>query len=397
MTAVRTLELPGDRDCSRQVRRTLEGVLGVPATEGNQIDVLRNGDEIFPSMLDAIAGAEHTLDFLTFVYWAGDIGTVFARALAERARAGVRVRVLLDALGARTMDRDLIDLMADHGVQARWFRPLRKFRPGQLNHRTHRKVLIVDEAVGFSGGVGIADEWKGDARDEHEWRDTHFRFEGPIVDGLRAAFLDNWAETDRVLYDAAIDRFPEQPQPGNAVTQCIRGASETGWSDVATLLRTLLQMAEDHIRITTAYFVPDEELICRLCEAADRGVDVDILIPGPFADKRVVQLAAETSYSRLLDHGVSIWNYQPTMLHAKLMTVDGRGLGIDVEGLRRLILGLRGSTPERTQDAESDASEDSARSDEAEPDTGLAGAASDGLGLPGDVIRELRGPRSATP
>jgi cardiolipin synthase A/B len=335
VTSVRTLERPGGPDCTRRVRRTLEGVLGVPATEGNQIDVLRNGDEIFPSMLDAIAGAEHTIDFLTFVYWAGDIGTVFARTLAERARAGVRVRVLLDALGARTMDRDLIDLMADHGVQVRWFRPLRRFRPGQLNHRTHRKVLIVDEAVGFSGGVGIADEWKGDARDEREWRDTHFRLEGPIVDGLRAAFLDNWAETDPVLYEAGIDRFPEQPQRGHAVTQCIRGASETGWSDVATLLRTLLQMAEDRVRITTAYFVPDEELISRLCDAADRGVDVDILIPGPFADKRVVQLAAETSYSRLLDHGVSIWNYQPTMLHAKLMTVDGHVANIGSANLNR--------------------------------------------------------------
>jgi cardiolipin synthase len=336
MTAVRTVERAGARDdCSREVRRTLEGVLGVPATEGNQIDVLRNGDEIFPSMLDAIAGAEHTIDFLTFVYWAGDIGTVFAKALAERARAGVRVRLLLDALGARTMDRDLIDLMDDHGVQVRWFRPLRKFRPGQVNHRTHRKVLIVDEAVGFSGGVGIADEWQGDARNEHEWRDTHFRFEGPIVDGLRAAFLDNWAETDPVLYEAGVDRFPEQPQPGHAVTQCIRGASETGWSDVATLMRTLLQMAEDHVRITTAYFVPDEELISRLCDAADRGVDVDVLIPGPFADKRVVQLAAETSYARLLDHGVSIWNYQPTMLHAKIMTVDGRVANIGSANLNR--------------------------------------------------------------
>lgn len=335
MTAVRTLEWPGDRDCSRRVRRTLEGVLGVPATEGNRVDVLRNGDEIFPSMLDAIAGAEHTLDFLTFVYWAGDIGAVFARALAERARAGVRVRVLLDALGARTMDRDLIALMADHGVQVRWFRPLRRFRPGQLNHRTHRKLLIVDEAVSFSGGVGIADEWKGDARDEHEWRDTHFRFEGPIVDGLRAAFLDNWAETDPVLYEAGVDRFPEQPQPGHVVTQCIRGASETGWSDVATLMRTLLQTAEDRVRITTAYFVPDEELISRLCDAADRGVEVDILIPGPFADKRVVQLAAETSYTRLLDHGVSIWNYQPTMLHAKLITVDGHVANIGSANLNR--------------------------------------------------------------
>ena len=335
MTAVRTFEPRSDQECTRRIRRTLEGVLGVPATEGNAIEVLRNGDEIFPSMLDAIAGAEHTIDFLTFVYWAGEIGRVFAVALAERARAGVRVRVLLDGYGCRPMERDLLGQMADGGVQVRWFRPLRRLHLGQVNHRTHRKVLIVDEAVAFTGGVGIADEWKGDARDEHEWRDTHFRFEGPIVDGLRAAFLDNWAETDPVLYEDGVDRFPEQPQPGNAVTQCIRGASETGWSDVATLLRTLLQLAEDHVRITTAYFVPDEELTTRLCDAADRGVDVDVLIPGPHADKRVVQLAAESSYAPLLEHGVSIWNYQPTMLHAKIMTVDGHVANLGSANLNR--------------------------------------------------------------
>ena len=335
MTAVRARRAPRRPRCTRRIRRTLEGVLGVPATEGNRIDVLRNGDEIFPAMLDAIAGAEHTIDFLTFVYWAGDIGTIFARALAERARAGVRVRVLLDAYGARTMDRDLIDLMADHGVQVRWFRPAAPLpaRPAQPPHppqgahrrrgrRVHRR--------------------RGDRRRVEGRRPQRTRvarhplpFRGPIVDGLRAAFLDNWAETDPVLYEEGIDRFPEQPQPGHAVTQCIRGASETGWSDVATLLRTLLQLAEDRVRITTAYFVPDDELATRLCDAADRGVEVDILIPGPYADKRVVQLAAESSYARLLEHGVSIWNYQPTMLHAKLMTVDGHVANIGSANLNR--------------------------------------------------------------
>jgi len=322
-------------DCIRRVRRTLEGVLGVPATEGNAVDVLRNGNEIFPAMLEAIKAAEHTIDFLTFIYWEGEVGTAFARALADRARAGVRVRVLLDALGARTMDRGLLDLMADHGVQVQWFRPLRRLRPGQLNHRTHRKVLIVDEATGFTGGVGIADEWKGDARDPSEWRDTHFRFRGPIVDGLRAAFLDNWSETEPVLFEDGVDRFPEQPQPGSVVTQVIRGASETGASDVATLMRTLLQTAEDCVRITTAYFIPDADLIDRLCDAADRGVDVDILLPGPHADKRVVQVAAESTYDCLVDHGVRIWNYQPTMLHAKLMTVDGAVANIGSANLNR--------------------------------------------------------------
>jgi cardiolipin synthase len=160
------------------------------------------------------------------------------------------------------------------------------------------------------------------------------------VDGLRAAFLDNWAETDPVLYQDGVDRFPEQPQPGDAVTQCIRGASETGWSDAATLVRTLLQLAEERVRITTAYFVPDEELTSRLCDASDRGVEVDVLIPGPHADKRVVQLAAESSYARLLEHGVAVWSFQPTMLHAKIMTVDGRVANIGSANLNRRSLSL---------------------------------------------------------
>jgi cardiolipin synthase len=155
------------------------------------------------------------------------------------------------------------------------------------------------------------------------------------VDGLRAAFLDNWSETEPVLFEEGVDRFPEQPQPGGVVTQVIRGASETGASDVATLMRTLLQMAEDRVRITTAYFIPDADLIDRLCDAADRGVDVDILLPGPHADKRVVQVAAESTYDCLVDHGVRIWNYQPTMLHAKLMTVDGAVANIGSANLNR--------------------------------------------------------------
>jgi len=310
-------------DRVEELRRTLEGVIGVPATEGNRLDVLRNGDEIFPAMLDAIAEAEHTVDLLTFVYWDGEICTEFARRLADRAQAGVRVRVLLDAWGAHPMNKQVIDDMDRAGVQVRWFRPLHRLRVGTVNHRTHRKVMITDESVGFTGGVGIADEWKGNARDETEWRDTHFRIQGPAVDGLRAAFLDNWIETDPVLFDAEIDRFPDQPKPGDTVVQCVRGASEVGWSDVATLFRTLLQAAQSCVRITTAYFVPDENLAARLCDAAERGVQVQILLPGPHADKRFVQLAGEAMYPRLLASGVELWNFQPTMLHAKVMTVDG--------------------------------------------------------------------------
>jgi cardiolipin synthase len=310
-------------DRTDEVRRTLEGVIGVPATEGNLVDVLVNGDQIFPAMLEAIGEAQRTIDLLTFVYWRGGIGTRFAEALSDKAGSGVRVRVLLDAWGASSIDPDLVSEMEDAGVRVRWFRPLRRLQPTKVNHRTHRKVMIVDEATGFTGGVGIADEWCGDARSEDEWRDTHFRLRGPAVDGLRAAFLDNWLETDPEVFDASIDRFPDQPQPGRAVIQCVRGASEVGWSDISTLLLALLQLAKDRIRITTAYFVPDDELIECLNAASARGVIVEILLPGPHGDKRFVQLAGQAVYERLLEHGVRVWHYQPTMLHAKIMTVDG--------------------------------------------------------------------------
>jgi cardiolipin synthase len=306
-----------------RLRRVAEGVIGVPATEGNQIDALRNGDEIFPAMLESIESARCTIDFLTFVYWQGDIGREFAHRLADRAAAGVRVRVLLDAWGSKPIERSLVESMEGAGVSIRWFRPLRRFRPNELNHRTHRKVLIVDEATGYVGGVGIADEWLGDARDESEWRDTHFSIRGPAVDGLRAAFLDNWSETDSELFDEEYDRFPDQPKPGTAIAQCVRGASETGHSDVFTLFRALCQAAEERLRIATAYFVPDEEIIHRLAGAAERGVEVQLLVPGPYADKRFVQLAGEAAYESLLTRGVEIWSFQPSMLHTKIITVDG--------------------------------------------------------------------------
>jgi cardiolipin synthase len=303
-------------------RRALEGLLGVPATEGNCIEVLRNGDRIFPAIFEAIGAATSTVDFLTFVYWQGSIGRELAALLAERAAAGVRVRVILDALGAFSMDRTLVDRMVAAGAQVEWFRPVNKARFWEANHRSHRKVLICDEDVAFTGGIGIADEWRGDARGPGEWRDTHFRIRGPAVDGLRAAFVQNWAETGRPLLDHGVDRFPIQPQLGTSVAQVVRGAAQTGWSDVATLVRSLLTLAEERVRITTAYFVPDEATCAALAATARRGVEVDVLIPGPHVDKRYVQLASQAQYDGLLDAGVRLWSYQVSMLHAKIITVD---------------------------------------------------------------------------
>lgn len=306
-----------------EIRRVLEAVNGIPATDGNRLDVLRNGEEIFPAMLAAIGAAERSIDLLTFVYWSGDIAGEFATELASAARRGVRVRVLLDGVGAKPLDHRLTDQMESGGVDVRFFRPPDPRHPIRATHRTHRKVMVCDETIGFTGGVGIADEWQGDGHTDGGWRDTHVRVQGPAVAGLRAAFLDNWVEVEPGLFDPAVDRFPELPEAGPSRVQVITGTSEPGWNAVSMTVRSLVELAERRVRITTAYFVPDDDLHMRLVRAARRGVEVGLLLPGPHADKRFVQLAGEARYHELLDAGVDICCYRPSMLHAKTMTVDG--------------------------------------------------------------------------
>src|SRR5680860_1404322 len=245
------------RQVVQHYRRTLEGLVGIPATEGNTVDVLRNGVQIFPAMLEAIGQATETVDLLSYIYWTGDIAQRFAATLCDRAQAGVRVRILLDAIGAARMNRDLVSSLEEAGCDVRWFRPPTTWKVWEVDHRTHRKVLICDEDVAFIGGVGIAEEWEGDARSPDEWRDTHFRVRGPAVDGLRA------------------------------------------------------------------YFVPDDGLIAQLLAARERGVEIDVIVPGPHPHTRIVQIAGEGEYGALLEAGVRIWRYQPSMMHAKIMTVDG--------------------------------------------------------------------------
>jgi cardiolipin synthase len=304
------------------LRRRLEVIIGTPFTEGNELTVLRNGDEIFPAMLDAIRAAKSTVDLMTFVYWRGEIAQQFAEAMSERAGAGVRVRLLIDALGGRLIEKSLVDDMDRAGVQVEWFRkPLLK-SPFKSNHRLHRKVCVVDGGVAFTGGVGIAEEWCGDARNEGEWRDTHLRVEGPAVDGLQSAFIQDWAESDRTLYDER-DEFPEQPQRGTSTVQIVRGSASLGWDDMQSAFHVMLDSAQERLRIATAYFAPDDDFLDTLCAAPQRGVEVDLLLPGPHADKRVCQLASEASYARLVDCGVRVWTFQPSMMHAKVMTVDG--------------------------------------------------------------------------
>lgn len=274
----------------QRFRRTLEGLVGIPATEGNAVDVLRNGDRIFPAMLDAIRSATSTVDLLSYVYWTGQVADDFAAACCERARAGVRVRILLDAVGAMQMNRELVHQMEAAGCHLQWFRQPTTWKLWEANSRSHRKVLVCDEAVAFIGGVGIAEEWEGDARTPNEWRDTHLRVRGPAVDGLRAAFVTNWAETGQPLF-TDVDRFPEQPPVGDSVVQVVSSPSQQGWSVLCSALTALIACAQERLRISTAYFVPDEVFRDQLCGAARRGVQVDVLVPGPHMDKRVVQVA----------------------------------------------------------------------------------------------------------
>lgn len=301
-------------------RQLLEQATGQPFTDGNHVQILQNGIEIFPAMLDAIHSAERRIDLATFVYWKGDIAQAFADVLSERARAGARVQVLLDSVGAKPMRRQLLEQMTRAGVQIRWFRPLGKLRPRRVDKRTHRKLLICDDTIGFTGGVGIADEWNGDARNPAEWRDVHVAIHGPAIIGLRAAFIDNWNEAgdwefdDRVTCPAA--------GIGNVPVQVVRASTTLGWTDTANLLRALISLSKRQLRLVTAYFNPDSALVDLLLAAKKRGVDVRILVPGAHCDSRLSQLAGFENMEKLLEAGIRIWMYNRTMLHAKVMTVD---------------------------------------------------------------------------
>jgi cardiolipin synthase len=321
-TAPRAPGAPCAEDRVARIRRRLERLIGIAATEGNALTVLRNGDEIFAAMLAGIRRAEHTVDMMTFVYWKGDIARQFAEALAERARAGVRVRLLLDGFGSRLIDAGHLRTMERAGVQVAWFRKPLYLSPLKQNHRCHRKVLVVDEQSAFTGGVGIAEEWCGDARNPQEWRDTHVEVRGPAVDGIAAAFAQNWAECHDELFDDR-DRFVEHSPQGDAIVQVVRGSASFGWQDMQTLIRVMLESAEERVRLATAYFSPDTYFVELLCATARRGVEVEIVLPGPHTDKRVCQLAGQHHYEELTACGVRIHQYQPTMMHAKVVTVDG--------------------------------------------------------------------------
>jgi cardiolipin synthase A/B len=300
----------------------LESTVGAVFQDGHRVTVLRNGDQIFPAMLKAIESAEDTIDFVTFVYWKGEIARKFANALVDRSLAGVRVRVVLDAFGSAPMRRSLVRDMAGAGVAVERFRPPVRWKFWEADHRTHRKILVVDNRIGFTGGVGIASEWEGDARDSSEWRDTHFQIEGPAVLALKSAFLTDWRDTGHAI-DLSDARAKRPDSTGDVAVALLDGSAQIGFNDTERALEAVVAAAEHRILIQTPYFNPTPELIGLLESALARGVEVDVLIPGPHIDKRISDVMAVEMCQPLLRMGGRVWRYQPTMMHAKAVLVDG--------------------------------------------------------------------------
>src|SRR5262245_58442970 len=305
-----------------QFARSMGNLLGPPLLPGNSVVELLNGDHIFPSMLEAIRGARRSITFETYIYWSGKVGEEFTEALCERARAGVKGHVLLDWVGSGRIDGEYLERMQKAGAQVERYHPLAWYSLARLNHRTHRRLLVVDGGIGFTGGTGIGDEWLGDAQDPEHWRETHFRIEGPAVAQMQAAFLDNWLKTHAEVLHGD-DYFPELPPAGPVAAQVFKSSSREGSESARMMYLLSIAAARESIFISASYFVPDDLSVQTLIEARRRGVLVRIILPGPVMDVEVSRKASRGRWGELLSAGVEIYEYQPTMYHCKVMIVDG--------------------------------------------------------------------------
>ncbi|CAM5185924.1 Phospholipase D OS=Bosea thiooxidans OX=53254 GN=ARD30_20075 PE=4 SV=1 [Bosea thiooxidans] len=304
----------------RQLRTSMGALFGSNYVPGNKVETLVNGIRIFPAMLSAIREARQTISFETYIYWRGAIAEEFAYALSAKARDGLSVKVLLDWVGSLPMDEGLIQRMREAGVEVVRFRPVTWYTLDRVNNRTHRKLLVVDGRVGFTGGVGIADEWNGDARTPNEWRDNHYRVEGPAAAEIQAAFAEHWIEATGELLLG--DRFfPEIAPAGDHAAQVVVSSTHQR-NTMHLMLMTALAAAEKSIRIATPYFVPDDLTRRQLLEARRRDVEIEIIVPGPRTDARIVRKASRHLWGDLLQAGVKIYEYQPTFFHCKLVIVD---------------------------------------------------------------------------
>jgi cardiolipin synthase len=304
-----------------QFIRSVSALLGPSFIDGNDVKVLKNGNDIFPVMLNAIQQARQTITFETFIYWAESIGEEFADALSKRALDGLKVHVLLDWLGSVKMEQALLDKMLKAGVEIQRYHKPHWSHLSRLNNRTHRKLLIIDGEMGFTGGVGIADQWRGNASNPEEWRDTHFQVRGPVVAQMQAVFMDNWIKAQgKVLHDERY--FPVLNKMGNITCQMF-SSSPSGGSDSMELMYIMaITAAEESIYISSAYFVPDEMSVNALIAAAKRGVKIRIIIPGKHIDNELVRRASRAGWGDMLKADIKIAEYSPTMYHCKILIID---------------------------------------------------------------------------
>ncbi|CAN5655520.1 phospholipase D-like domain-containing protein [soil metagenome] len=297
--------------------RTMGQLLGPPVAEGNQVTAYQNGDSIFPAMLEAIRSARRTITFENFLFRKGEVSDAFAHALVERARAGVKVHFLQDALGCNCLWGESMNLLRRSPVELEIFRYMNL----AFNFRTHRKLLVIDGLTGYIGGTGIADDWLGDGRLQGFWRDSHYRLDGPAVGQMQQAFMDNWLQTRaELLHGDAY--FPKIPEAGKQRCQVFKSSAGEGSDSARVMLLLSLAAARKHIRIANAYFIPDKLFMQTLLEARARGVEIEVIVPGTDTDAQLVRSAGKMRWRRLLEAGVRFYEYQPGRFHCKYMLID---------------------------------------------------------------------------
>ena len=304
-----------------QFARSMNTLFGPPLVAGNHVTSLYNGHQIFGAMLEAIRGAQQSVTFETYIYWSGSVGQRFTEALIDRARSGVKVHLIIDAVGSGKADAAQLQAMRAAGAEVEKYQPIHWYSLNRINNRTHRKLLIVDGRTGFTGGVGIADKWDGDAEDPEHWRDTHFRVVGPVVAQMQATFVEHWLATRGDLLQGP-RYFPELVPRGDAAAQMVRSSFDDGTESVRLLYLLSIASARRSVRIANSYFVPDDLSVRTLVEARARGVDVQIIVPGAEIDSEVTRAASRRKWTPLLEAGVAIYEFQPTMFHCKVMVVD---------------------------------------------------------------------------
>jgi cardiolipin synthase len=310
---------------SPEFRQSAGSLLGPNFVGGNSISTLVNGDEIFPAMLSAIRSAKRSINFETYVFWDGEIAREFTAALSERARAGVHVNMILDAQGTQKMGIANKKQLEDAGAQIVKYHSVLWPDPRRYNNRSHRKLLIIDGRIAFIGGVGIADQWTGNAESPQHWRDNHYKVMGPVVAQLQASFISNWIKTrGNVLHGD--DYFPPLQDSGSLEAQAIRSGAHYENLDLLYLLA--IASAKKSLRIENAYFLPDDLVRKELVEAAKRGAKVEIIVPGKKIDQKLVRAASKRHWPELIKAGIKIYEYQPTMVHVKLMIVDDKFVSV---------------------------------------------------------------------